>query len=100
VARYDVRGACGAIVTLAAAGNRFLETEAPWQLARQAGAGDAPAARRFEAVIDAVLSACRVAGAELRPFLPDGADRLIAQLAPGARPSTPAFPRIGAERRP
>ena len=100
VARYDVRGACAAIVALAAAGNRFLESEAPWQLARQDGAGDAPAARRFEAVVDAVLSACRVAATELRPFLPDGADRLIAQLAPGARSTAPAFPRIGAERRP
>jgi len=100
VDRYDVRGACAAIVALAAAGNRFLESEAPWQLARRAEAGDVPAARRFEAVIDAALSACRVAAAELRPFLPGGADRLIAQLAPGARPSAPAFPRIGAERRP
>jgi methionyl-tRNA synthetase len=100
VARYDVRGACAAIVALAAAGNRFLEIEAPWQLARRAAAGDVPAARRFEAVIEAVLSACRVGAAELRPFLPDGASRLIAQLAPGARPSAPAFPRVGAERRP
>src|SRR5690349_17440260 len=53
VDRYDVRGACAAIVALAAAGNRFLETEAAWQLARRAEAGDVPAARRFVAVIDA-----------------------------------------------
>jgi methionyl-tRNA synthetase len=99
VARYDFRGACAAIVALAEAGNRFIESEVPWQLARQADAGDAHAARRFEAVIDAVLTACRVAADELRPFLPDGATRLVAQLTPGAVPSAPAFPRIGARHR-
>ncbi|MBV9920993.1 MAG: class I tRNA ligase family protein, partial [Pseudonocardia sp.] len=91
LARYDFRGACAAIVALAAAGNRFIETEAPWQLARKAETGDADAAQRFEAVIDAVLTACRVAADELRPFLPDGATRLVAHPAP-------AFPRISVEQ--
>jgi methionyl-tRNA synthetase len=91
LARYDFRSACAAIVALAEAGNRFIETEAPWQLARKAEAGDDDAAQRFEAVIDAVLTACRVAADELRPFLPDGAARLVAQ-------SAPAFPRIGVQQ--
>jgi methionyl-tRNA synthetase len=100
VARYDFRDACAAIVALAEAGNRFIETEVPWQLAREADAGDVYAARRFEAVIDAVLGACRVAAAELRPFLPDGATRLAAGLTPGAVQPAPAFPRISSQRRP
>ena len=40
MARYDFRDACAAIVALAEAGNRFIETEVPWQLAREAEAGD------------------------------------------------------------
>jgi methionyl-tRNA synthetase len=94
VARYDLRSACAAIVALAEAGNRFIEVEAPWQLAKKAEAGDAWAARRFEAVIDAVLTACRAAADELRPFLPDGAARLAAQLASVETNPAPVFPRI------
>ena len=72
LARYDFRSACAAIVALAEAGNRFIEAEAPWQLVTRAEAGDGRAAERFAAVIDTVLTACRVAADELGPFLPRG----------------------------
>jgi methionyl-tRNA synthetase len=91
---YDFRAACEAIIALAESGNRFIEAEAPWLLAKAAEAGDADAAQRFEAVIGAVLSACRVAAAELVPFTPDGAARLSAQLASTETKPGPAFPRI------
>ncbi len=93
LARYDFRSACAAIVALAEAGNRFIEAEAPWQLVTRAEAGDGRAAERFAAVIDAVLTACRVAADELGPFLPEGAARLAAQLASRETRPAPAFPR-------
>ena len=94
LARYDFRSACAAIIALAEAGNRFIEAEAPWQLVKRAEAGDSQAAQRFEAVIDTVLTACRVAADELGPFLPDGAARLAAQLASRETRSAQAFHRI------
>jgi methionyl-tRNA synthetase len=94
LAEYDLRGACRAITALAEAGNRFIEAEAPWRLAKAAADGDAVAAARFTGVIEATLSACRVAAEELAPFVPHGAARLLAQLGPGAAEPVPAFPRI------
>ncbi|QTE29440.1 methionine--tRNA ligase [Pengzhenrongella sicca] len=94
LARFDFRAACEAIAGLAEAGNRFIESEAPWRLATAADAGDLAAAARFEAVIDALLDLCRVAAAELEPFVPDGSARLADQLAAAVTKPTPAFPRI------
>ena len=94
LATYDFRTACRAITALAEAGNRFIETEAPWQLARAAADGDAAAAARFEGVIDAILTACRVAADELTPFIPEGAARLRIQLRSSETKPVPAFPRI------
>jgi methionyl-tRNA synthetase len=92
--RYDFRAACAAIAGLAEAGNRFIEVEAPWHLARAADAGDVDAAARFEAVISALLHTCRVAAAELQPFVPTGAAHLIDQLDDAESRPTPAFPRL------
>lgn len=92
--RYDFRAACQAIVALSQAGNRFVEDEAPWNLAKAADADAPGAAERFEAVIDVVLHVCRVVAEELRPFVPDGAARLSAQLATTDDKPEPAFPRI------
>lgn len=94
LSRYDLRAACEAVVGLAEAGNRFVENEAPWRLAKAADAGDADAAARFEAVIATLLTICQVAAEELEPFTPDGSARLVAQLAAPAGRPTPAFPRL------
>src|SRR5882757_4446587 len=94
LARYDFRTACEAIAALAEAGNRFIEDETPWHLAKTADAGDTYAAQRFEAVIDTILAACRVAADELVPFIPNGATRLAAQLESHQTKPAPAFPRI------
>jgi methionyl-tRNA synthetase len=94
LARYDFRSACAAVTGLAEAGNRFIELEAPWHLAKAADAGDVEAAARFTAVIDTLLLTCRVAAGELQPFVPTGAAHLTNQLDnAGSRP-TPAFPRF------
>jgi methionyl-tRNA synthetase len=94
LARYDFRAACEAIVALAESGNRFVEVEAPWLLAKAADAGDADASQRFKTVIATLLSSCRVAAAELAPFLPVGAARLTAQLISTETKPASAFPRI------
>jgi methionyl-tRNA synthetase len=94
LAGYDFRAACAAIIALVEAGNRLIEAEEPWHLAKAAASGDAAAAERFEGVIDAVLTVCRIAADELNPFIPDGAARLSAQLGASTAKSAPAFPRI------
>lgn len=94
VAAYDFRAACSAITALAEAGNRFIEAEQPWHLAKAAASGNQDAAERFEDVIDAVLTACRAAADELAPFIPEGAARLSAQLRASTATLAPAFPRI------
>ncbi|MGZ4533584.1 MAG: class I tRNA ligase family protein, partial [Mycobacteriaceae bacterium] len=94
LARYDFRAACVAIAGLAEAGNRFIESEAPWRLAKAADASDEDAAARFEAVIDTLLDVCRTAALELEPFVPDGSARLITQLTGTADKPAAAFPRI------
>ena len=96
--RYDIRAACEALVGLAETGNRFIEAEAPWQLVKAASSGDTAAAARFVAVIDTLLTVCRTAAEELRPFLPEGAARLHAQLEGTEGTPAPAFPRIVARR--
>jgi methionyl-tRNA synthetase len=94
VARYDLRAACQEIAGLAESGNRFIEVQAPWHLAKAADGGDAAAAARFSAVIDALLTACTTAARELEPFVPAGSARLLRQLADRGRRPTAAFPRI------
>ncbi|MFI2752582.1 methionine--tRNA ligase [Cellulomonas sp. P22] len=94
LARYDFRTACEAVAGLAEEGNRFIENEAPWRLAKAADSGDTEAAARFEAVIDTLLHICQVAADELEPFAPDGSARLTDQLAAPAGTPTPAFPRV------
>lgn len=94
LARYDFRAACAAITRLAEAGNRLIELEAPWHLAKAADTGDAAAAARFHAVIDTLLHTCRIAATELEPFIPTGAARLTRQLDHADSKPTPAFPRL------
>ncbi|MFN8148511.1 MAG: methionine--tRNA ligase [Candidatus Nanopelagicales bacterium] len=96
LARYDLRAACQAVVGVAEAGNRYVEAEAPWVLAKAAEAGDTEAGARFDAVIATLLHLCRTVADELEPFVPDGAARLQAQLAAVGSRTEPAFPRLAA----
>ena len=94
LARYDFRTACQLIAGLAESGNRFIEAEAPWHLAKAADAGDAAAAARFAAVIDTLLTTCTAAAHELEPFVPQGSTRLARELSATGRKPTAVFPRI------
>ena len=86
---FDFRTATGAIRSVVDAGNRLVDAEQPWRLAR---AGDAA---RFDEVLGTLVHTCRVLAAELEPFLPTGAARLQRQLGDGTLVGTPepVFPR-------
>ncbi|MGC9671217.1 methionine--tRNA ligase [Planosporangium sp. 12N6] len=93
---FDFRAATDALWSVVDAGNRYVEAERPWELARAHAAGDREAGARLDAVLADLVRACRVLAGELRPFLPTGAQRLRGQLLAGDRVGRPqpAFPRL------
>jgi methionyl-tRNA synthetase len=62
------------------AGNRYVDAQQPWVLAKAAKAGDAAAAAALRDVLGELLEACRVIGLAVAPFMPDSAGRILAQL--------------------
>ena len=62
------------------AGNRYVDAQQPWVLAKAAKAGDAAAAATLRDVLGELLEACRVIGLAVAPFMPDSAARILAQL--------------------
>jgi methionyl-tRNA synthetase len=76
LARFDVRSAADAIWSAVAEANRFVAETAPWELARSERGGDAQASPRLDAVLAALLDACRTIARELAPFLPNAAGRI------------------------
>lgn len=100
VTRYDLRGACVAVTEVVADAGRFVGRHEPWHLARAAAAGDDRAGERFDAVLAVLLSVCATVTGELRPFVPDGAERLGGLLRSVTGPDGDgavgsAFPRLG-----
>ena len=73
---FDLRAAAAALWELVAAANRYVSATRPWELSRSARAGDAAAAARLDAVLGALLVACRVIAQELDAFLPEAAQRI------------------------
>jgi len=64
-------------------GNRFVETEQPWALAKAAKAGDdaAPAAEaRLTTVLGDLVEAARLISLAVAPFMPSIAPRALEQL--------------------
>lgn len=62
------------------AANRFVETEAPWSLAKAAKAGDEAAASRLRGVLGDLVEACRLVALAAAPALPSIAPRVLEQL--------------------
>jgi methionyl-tRNA synthetase len=93
---FDFRAATDALWSVVDEGNRLVEAERPWELARAERTGDWSATARLDAVLASLVGACRVLAIELQPFLPTGAQRLRDQLLSGDRvgPPQPAFPRL------
>jgi methionyl-tRNA synthetase len=85
--RYDLRRACGALLEVVAAANRYLDTVQPWRLAGPA----------LEGAVAALVDTGRTLAVELAPFVPDLAERLRQQFG-GADEALPApeplYPRL------
>jgi methionyl-tRNA synthetase len=89
---FDFRRATEAVRQIADEANRYANRTRPWDLAR---AGDRA---ELDAVLSALLRACRAIGTHLAPFLPDAAARITRQCTPdgaGLLPGpAPLLPRI------
>jgi methionyl-tRNA synthetase len=81
LAVFDLRSAAAALWEVVAEANRLVSATQPWELAKAAFVGQQQAVERLDAVLGALLDACRVITAELPPFLPLAADRINAALA-------------------
>jgi methionyl-tRNA synthetase len=62
------------------AANRFVDSERPWVLAKEAAAGEPGAEGRLRAVLGELIEACRVVALAAAPFMPRTAPRVLAQL--------------------
>lgn len=97
LADFDFRRAIGAVWTIVEEANRCIDATRPWELSREERRGDSAAAKRLDAVLLALVTACRALADELSPFVPDAASRIAGQLtaADGRLPaSQPLFPRL------
>ncbi len=92
---FDFRAATNALRSVVDAGNRVVEAERPWELARNEAAGSQTAGIQLNAVLTSLVLACRTVADELTPFLPHGSARLREQLGTGPEVGEPepAFPR-------
>jgi methionyl-tRNA synthetase len=72
---YQVHTALEAVWELIAAANGFVESSAPWKLAK-----DPAQAARLDEVLVVLVEAARLAAALVHPVLPRAADELLVQL--------------------
>jgi methionyl-tRNA synthetase len=97
LARFDFRAATGAICSAVQAGNRLIEAQRPWELARREEQGDRAAATRLDGLLGVLAEACRVLATELQPFIPAGASALSSQFRTHRgriAPPAPVFARL------
>ena len=72
--------ALGALWEFVGAGNRFVEAEQPWAIARAVKAGEEGAAERLRLVLGDLVEACRLVALAVAPVMPDLAPRVMSQL--------------------
>lgn len=97
LADFDFRRAVDAAWDIVEEANRCIDTTRPWELARAERQGNTDAAERLDAVLAALVGACRVLGDELRPFVPGAAARIVRHITPvdGTLPEAePLFARL------
>ncbi|GLZ76405.1 hypothetical protein Afil01_12120 [Actinorhabdospora filicis] len=95
---FDFRAATGAFVKAVDAANKYVDTNAPWALAKGEKGGSAVDGVRLDTVLALLVKACRVFGDELTPFAPALAEKIVAQCGEAEKVATPApvFPRLEA----
>jgi len=92
LAAFDFRAAAGAVMEAVDAANRLVNQARPWELAR------AHRSAELDAVLAALVYACRSVAREITPFVPDLAARIVRQLGDGGaevRSADPVQPRLG-----
>ena len=72
--------ALGALWSFVGEANRFVDSEAPWALAKVAKTGDADAAARLRSVLGDLVEACRLVALAVAPVMPGLAPRVMEQL--------------------
>lgn len=107
MAGYQIHTALEAVWELIAAANGFVESSAPWKLAK-----DEAQSARLDEVLAVLVEASRLAAALAHPVIPKSSDQLLGQLGCPANltPSwgvlgaghqlgepTPVFPRLDAD---
>jgi methionyl-tRNA synthetase len=112
---FDFRAALAAVWELVTRANGYVETNAPWVLARQVREGDEQAKQRLDTVLYTLAESLRLIAYHLTPYIPAAAARITGQLGidptaaapyheatqwgsllPGTQVATPqpVFPRI------
>ena len=72
---YQIHSALEAVWELIAAANGFVESSAPWKLAK-----DPESAARLDEVLVTLVEAARLAAVLVHPVIPQASDELLAQL--------------------
>jgi len=72
--------ALAALWEFVGAGNRLVEVEQPWVIARAATAGENGAAERLRGVLGDLVEACRLVALAVAPVMPGLAPRVMQQL--------------------
>ena len=75
-----IHEALAALWEFVGAGNRFVEAEQPWVIARAVKAGEAGAAERMRGVLGDLVEACRLVALAAAPVMPGLAPRVMQQL--------------------
>ncbi len=76
LAAFDLRAATSAVTFVVGAANRYVETTAPWSLAKAERTADAESRRRLDVALGVLVETVRTLGVELQPFVPEIARRL------------------------
>ncbi|MFD3838486.1 methionine--tRNA ligase [Streptomyces sp. NPDC058642] len=101
LADFDFRRAADAAWDIVEEANRCIDATRPWELARAERNGNTDAAERLDAVLAALVTACRALADELRPFIPAAAEHVKRRVTPvdGTLPETePLFARLQEQR--
>ncbi|MEU9918386.1 methionine--tRNA ligase [Streptomyces sp. NPDC051001] len=101
LADFDFRRAADAAWHIVEEANRCIDATRPWDLARAERHGNTDAAERLDAVLAALVTACRALADALRPFIPGAAEHVRRRVTPvdGTLPEAePLFARLQERR--